>query len=69
MNAKAEVVNVFQLTEIADTSDEVIEADEGYTEDTGLSSHGLAVAYVERCKRHHAVHIQRIDLDVVRVTI
>ena len=65
MNAKAEVVNVFQLTEVTDAPNEVIEPYERHSQHTGFGSHGLRVANIERRKRHDMVHIQRVYLDAV----
>ena len=59
------MVGVFEFPQIPDASDEVVEPHKRHTEHTGFGSHGLRVAYVQRRKRHHMMHIEGIDADAV----
>lgn len=69
MDAKAEVVDVFEFAEIADAANKIIETHERHTEDTGFRSHGLAIAYVEESESHDMVHVERIDSAVSRNSV
>ena len=65
MDSVTEFIDIFQFAEIAYSTDEVVEADEGYAEDSCFSSHGLRVTDIERSKRHDVVHVERVDLNTV----
>ena len=64
-DAETEMVGVFEFAEITNASNEIVEPHKRYSQHTGFGSHGLAIADIKRCKRHHMVHVEGVNADAI----
>ena len=63
--AESEFIDIFQFTEIAYPSYEIIEAYERNAQYTGFRRHSLAVADVYVCESHDVMHVNWLDVDAI----
>ena len=54
-----------QFVEIRQSAYKIIQPHKWHTHNSCLSGHRLTITDIERCKRHHVVHIERTDANAV----